>query len=267
MNPGRFMLLTRRGNRSDRGNRTNERNYQNDYHVDDRYTGGRLYPRSEIPYYPNYESPYAGERSYTITPHYGGSEWRNYDGERYRMENRLDDTVPSRSGVRYGRETGREETGRMHVGFERGRDGNVYSAIDTSKGSDATAPKYSDEMSRMLGASAMATSAPRMSSGGQMTDQVAREWVERMENEDGTTGPHWTREQTDRVREQHGITNIDPVEFWATMNMMYSDYVGAAKKLGVNNIDFYVCMTKAFLNDKDAGPDKLMAYYNNVVQH
>ena len=59
----------------------------------------------------------------------------------------------------------------------------------------------------------------------------------------------------------------DPAEFWAALNMIYSDYVKVAKKFNVgSNIDFYVDMAKAFLDDKDAGPDKLAKYYQYVVR-
>ena len=50
------------------------------------------------------------------------------------------------------------------------------------------------------------------------------------------------------------------------MNMIYSDYFGVAKKLNVNNMDFYAEMSKAFLGDKDAVPGKLYAYFEHVVE-
>ena len=99
---------------------------------------------------------------------------------------------------------------------------------------------------------------------GMLDEHTAREWVDGMENEDGTTGPHWTMEQTKSVAAQRGIT-CDPVEFWAAMNMVYSDYCGVAKKLNVNNLDFYICMATAFLDDKDAGEGKMMRYYRHIV--
>lgn len=91
-------------------------------------------------------------------------------------------------------------------------------------------------------------------------------WVSHMENADGTSGPHWTVEQTDQVMKQKGI-GIDSEKFWCTMNMIYSDYVGVASKFGVNNVDFYAEMAVVFLHDKDAVPDKLAAYYTHVVKH
>ena len=99
-----------------------------------------------------------------------------------------------------------------------------------------------------------------------LTKQMAMEWEQQMENVDGTHGPHWTMEQTKQVMAQKNISDIDPLEFNVAMNMMFSDYAEVAKKMGVNKIDFYVCMAKAFLDDPDAGPDKLARYYEYVVK-
>ncbi len=98
-----------------------------------------------------------------------------------------------------------------------------------------------------------------------LSRETADHWLREMKNEDGTTGPHWTMEQTKQVMAQKGI-ECDPLEFNVAINMIYSDYSGVAKKLGVNNIDFYACMAKAFLDDKDAQPDKLARYYEYVVK-
>ena len=49
---------------------------------------------------------------------------------------------------------------------------------------------------------------------------------------------------------------------------MYSDYVKASKKHGVGgNMDYYVDMALAWLDDKDAVEDKAAAYYRYVVKH
>lgn len=98
-----------------------------------------------------------------------------------------------------------------------------------------------------------------------MTKQMAMEWTQNMENEDGTKGPHWNMDQTKTVMAQKGI-ECDPLEFYVAINAMYSDYMPVAKKLGVNNMDFYTQMAKAFLDDKDALPDKLARYYEYIVK-
>lgn len=96
------------------------------------------------------------------------------------------------------------------------------------------------------------------------TRETAEKWMRKLKNEDGTTGAHWPFEKTKQVMTQKSI-DCDPVEFYAAMNMMYSDYAKVAKMLGMNTVDFYVEMAKAFLDDKDAGPGKIAKYYEYVV--
>lgn len=98
-----------------------------------------------------------------------------------------------------------------------------------------------------------------------LTPEKAEQWVMGMENADGTRGAHWSMETTEKVRKEIGVT-VDPLDWWVTMNMMYSDYCAAAVKLGVNTTEFYACMAKAFLEDSDAQPDKLARYYKYIVR-
>lgn len=87
-----------------------------------------------------------------------------------------------------------------------------------------------------------------------------------MKNGDGTTGPHWSMEQVKQLMEQKNL-DCDLLELWTAMNMFYSDYYKVAKKLNMNNVNFYLDMAMAFLDDEDAVTDKLAAYYENVVKH
>lgn len=98
-----------------------------------------------------------------------------------------------------------------------------------------------------------------------ITKELALEWVSDMKNSDGTTGPHWSMEQAKQAMEQQKI-DCDPIEFFVALNMMYSDYYRVAKKFNCSNIEFYACMAKAFLDDKDAHPDKLARYYDAIVK-
>ncbi len=100
---------------------------------------------------------------------------------------------------------------------------------------------------------------------GPLTKDQIVGWVGAMKNADGTHGGHWTMEQTEQARKQRGI-DCDPVEFYAAMNMMYSDYCKAAEKVGAVSVDFYVYMAKAFLEDKDAEPHKLARYYHYIAR-
>ena len=100
--------------------------------------------------------------------------------------------------------------------------------------------------------------------------ETAMRWAANMQNADGTTGPHWTMEQTTAVAEGMGIQEHE-IPHWAwgvTMNMMYSDYHDVAVRYGVNRPEFYADLAKAFLLDKDGpGPEKkLMEYYEHIAK-
>lgn len=97
----------------------------------------------------------------------------------------------------------------------------------------------------------------------------AMRWAEHMQNADGSTGPHWTMEQTSAVADASGIGRDVPRWAWGVaMNMMYSDYYGVAVDFGVNRPEFYAALAEAFLMDKDGpGPEaKLCAYYRGIVR-
>lgn len=96
--------------------------------------------------------------------------------------------------------------------------------------------------------------------------EMAEEWTAHMENEDGTTGPHWPLERIKKEIEQRGI-KCDLIKFWAVINAIYSDDVAVAKKHNVNTMDYYIDRAKAWLDDKDAVEDKAAAYYRYVVKH
>lgn len=96
--------------------------------------------------------------------------------------------------------------------------------------------------------------------------KMAMEWTKGMENADGTKGPHWTMEQTNKAMADYNV-DCDPVEFWAVMNSLYSDYCEALKKANASTLETYVWLAKAWIKDKDAVPDKAAAYFTYVVEH
>ena len=103
--------------------------------------------------------------------------------------------------------------------------------------------------------------------GKGLTRELAMEWLQRMQNADGTTGPHWSIEQTEDTRAKYGV-NCDPLAWNVAMNMIYSDYAKVAEKVNANSMDFYAYMAKAFLKDKDSrnqGGETLARYYEYVV--
>lgn len=100
-----------------------------------------------------------------------------------------------------------------------------------------------------------------------MSMYMAEEWCAHMENEDGTTGPHWSMESVQQELAKRGMHCSNLAEFWAVMNAIYSDDCAVAKKHNVNTMDYYIDRAKAWLHDKDAVKDKAAAYYHYVVRH
>lgn len=92
--------------------------------------------------------------------------------------------------------------------------------------------------------------------GYHLTEELAREWVSGMENKDGTKGQHWSIEQTNQF-----ANGFDKNDFYATLNMMYSDYYNPKF-----DTDIYVELAKDWLNDKDVGEGKTLCYYWKVVK-
>ena len=100
-----------------------------------------------------------------------------------------------------------------------------------------------------------------------MTREMADEWMENLQNEDGTRGPHWSLEQVKELMNKKGI-ECDPVRLWVAMNAEYSDSVMINRKHGVDNAEFYLDSAIArWLQDKDAVKDKEAAYFMFVVKH
>ena len=100
----------------------------------------------------------------------------------------------------------------------------------------------------------------------ELDQHTAQEWTQKMESEDGSKGPHWSIEQVKPLMMQVKFTG-NPLEFWAIMNALYSDYCSVADKYGVSRPEFFAELTKAWLEDKDAVPNKAAMYYDCIVKH
>ena len=64
------------------------------------------------------------------------------------------------------------------------------------------------------------------------------------------------------------LSTVGTAAWYATMNMVYSDYYGVAREYGLDCPDFYAKLAQAFLMDKDAGGPqrKIAAYYRCVAR-
>lgn len=96
----------------------------------------------------------------------------------------------------------------------------------------------------------------KLAYGEHLTEDMAHKWVSKMQNKDGTKGPHWTMEQTSL--HAGGFNHND---FYAVLNMMYSDYY--SPKFDTNT---YIDMARDWLNDPDSGEGKTLKYYMHVVK-
>ena len=105
---------------------------------------------------------------------------------------------------------------------------------------------------------------------GDFTQADAEKWAQHMRNTDGSSGAHWSMEQTSSLAESLGVSRetVSPWCWWIAVNMMYSDYYDVAVDFGVNRPEFYAALAEAFLMDKDGpGPEeKLCAYYRGIVR-
>ena len=107
---------------------------------------------------------------------------------------------------------------------------------------------------------------------GKMSREDIERWCESLENNDGTRGKHFKKDQVEHAVKQSGIDvhRFGGMEvFCMTMNMMYADYCTVAKKFGADTPVFYAEMAKAFLEDKDfrgSGEEKLWLYYKCIAE-
>lgn len=89
--------------------------------------------------------------------------------------------------------------------------------------------------------------------GPHFNEEYARKAVMKMENEDGTRGPHWSLEETTTLASQYGIalgSKFNRYDWFVALNMVYSDYYRVIMNItGSNNTKHYVEFAKAWLND------------------
>lgn len=89
-----------------------------------------------------------------------------------------------------------------------------------------------------------------------MTEEEAKEAVANMSNKDGSKGEHWSLEQVKNyMKDKPSYEMLDPICFYVTINMMYSDYYTPT-----TSVETYARLAKDFLDDKDAPADKLKRY-------
>lgn len=97
----------------------------------------------------------------------------------------------------------------------------------------------------------------------------AEKWVRRMRSADHHGGM-WTLADAKELARCYELEDEQELtDFYAALNMVYSDYAEVAKEFGVDDEAFYAALACAFLYDEDgkAPSEKLAAYYTYVVPH
>lgn len=95
----------------------------------------------------------------------------------------------------------------------------------------------------------------------EFTEEDAKEWVASM-----SPPARWTIEQTTAVMNQRGY-HQKPCEFWAVMNMLFSDYGATMTKYGMDRLEIWADLAYDWLNDHDAEFDKPGRYWRDIVKH
>ena len=99
--------------------------------------------------------------------------------------------------------------------------------------------------------------------GDHFSEDLAKKAVSEMQNVDGTSGEHWTIDQTTTAAKQIGIL-FDTFNWYYCyylLNMMYSDYY----KLFNSSTDTYIKLARSWLMDPDVQEGKAYRYYREVV--
>lgn len=105
--------------------------------------------------------------------------------------------------------------------------------------------------------------------GPHFNEEHARKAVSKMENEDGTRGPHWSVEETTALASQYGInlgSRFNRYDWFVALNMVYSDYYKVIINItNSNSTKHFVELAKAWINDKDIDEGKMWYYYIYVM--
>lgn len=99
--------------------------------------------------------------------------------------------------------------------------------------------------------------------GEHLSEKMAKKYVAKMKNENGTTGETWSIHECDKMAQENGIKydSFNVYDWYYVLNMLYSDFY---KVLG-DNIDLYIKMAYSWLHDADVPQGKAFRYATKVV--
>lgn len=163
----------------------------------------------------------------------------------------------------YGRYEGRD--GGMEMRRRRDRRGRYMMEGGAEMDEDDEDEKPRHKGGKMIAGAIWTEDGKKRHGDWKVDERKAMMWTERMQNPNGSTGPHFKLDIADQLRQAH-CPGCDKWEFFVALNMMYADYAEVAKKFAADKPEFYVCMAKAFLEDPDAGEGKLAKYMEYIPE-
>lgn len=94
--------------------------------------------------------------------------------------------------------------------------------------------------------------------GKVLTEEMAHEIVENMK----PLGEYWDINTIKQIKSSAGLTYND-YDFYIVMNSLVNDYGEIIDK---EDIEIYVKMAKAFIEDEDATKDKIFVYFTTIPE-
>lgn len=99
--------------------------------------------------------------------------------------------------------------------------------------------------------------------GKKLNEEMAKEWVHSMR----PYAEHWTKEQTDTVLKNQGLS-VNEIDFYVAMNMMYNDYSKVFENKDISEekeMKTYIKLAYYFIKDEDFGEGKVFECYKMVM--
>lgn len=103
----------------------------------------------------------------------------------------------------------------------------------------------------------------KMAYGNKLNKKMAEEIVNGMK----PYGKRWSLEESKKIQEQFGLDNINPIDFFVTLNSKFNDCRDTVERFTENpeeELELYVSLTKDFIEDEDAKSDKIFIYYTTI---
>lgn len=106
-----------------------------------------------------------------------------------------------------------------------------------------------------------------------LTDEEKQNWLDMLQNEDGTVGETFSKDEARAIAKKVGakFDNYTEEDFALVLNLVYSDYCNAIEKAGIDtdNLMLYGHMALSWLEDSDSyKPEEHIArYWKYIVKH